>query len=62
MDSLVRAKYGRIFTSIKVISMKVIEKPFLVGGDQVGTFLAYTEIEPELLLTPETEPYTRVLR
>lgn len=61
MDSLGRAKYGRIFTSIKVMSMKVIEKPFLVGGDQVGTFLAYTEIEPELLLTPETEPYTRVL-
>jgi hypothetical protein len=41
--------------------MKVIEKPFLVGGDQVGTFLAYEEVEPELLLTPETEPYTRVL-
>jgi hypothetical protein len=58
---LVMAKYGRIFTSIKVMSMKVIEKPFLVGGDQVGTFLAYTEIESELLLTPETEPYTRVL-
>jgi len=55
------AKYGRIFTSIKVMSMKVIEKPFLVGGDQVGTFLAYEEVEPELLLTPETEPYTRVL-
>ena len=41
--------------------MKVIEKPFLVGGDQVGTFCAYEDIEPELLITPQTEQYSRVL-
>jgi len=31
--------------------MKVIEKPLIVGGFQMGTFLAYTDIEPELIAT-----------
>lgn len=41
--------------------MKVIEKPFLVNGEQMGTFCAYEDIEPELLITPQTEQYSRVL-
>jgi len=45
----------------KIISMKVIEKPFIIRDEQIGTFLAYEEIEPELLVTPQTERYSRVL-
>ena len=41
--------------------MKVIEKPFLVNNEQLGTFCAYEDIEPELLITPQTEQYSRVL-
>ena len=41
--------------------MKVIEKPFMVRDEQIGTFLAYEEIEPELLIHPQTEQYSRVL-
>ena len=41
--------------------MKVIEKPLIVGGNQLGTFNAYTEIEPELTVTPETPKMSRVL-
>lgn len=41
--------------------MKVIEKPLIVSGNQLGTFLAYTDIEPELTVTPETPKLTRVL-
>ena len=37
---------------------KVIEKPFIVGGHQLGTFMAYTEIEPEFI---PAEPRVRVL-
>ena len=37
---------------------KVIEKPFIVGGHQLGTFMAYTEIEPEFV---PAEPRVRVL-
>jgi len=40
---------------------KVIEKPFIVRDEQIGTFLAYEEVEPELLVTPQTEQYSRVL-
>jgi hypothetical protein len=62
MSNLVMAKYGRIFTLIKLLSMpKVIEKPFIVRNEQIGTFLAYEEVEPELLVTPQTEQYSRVL-
>ena len=41
--------------------MKVIEKPLIVSGNQLGTFMAYTEIEPELTVTPETPRMSRVL-
>ncbi len=41
--------------------MKVIEKPLIVSGNQLGTFMAYTEIEPELTVTPETPKMSRVL-
>ena len=41
--------------------MKVIEKPLTVSGNQLGTFLAYTDIEPELTVTPETAKLSRVL-
>jgi len=40
---------------------KIIEKPLIVSGEQCGNFLAYGEIEPELLVTPETPYFTRVL-
>ena len=55
------AKWGRIFVLIKVISMKVIEKDLLISGFKCGTFCAYEDIEPELLITPQTEQYSRVL-
>jgi hypothetical protein len=55
------AKWDRIFTSIKVISMKVIEKDLIVSGNKCGTFCAYEEIEPELLVTPDTPKMSRVL-
>ena len=41
--------------------MKVIEKPLIVSGNQLGTFLAYTDIEPELAITSDTPKLTRVL-
>lgn len=41
--------------------MKIIEKPFIVRDEQISTFLAYEDIEPELLITPQTEQYSRVL-
>lgn len=41
--------------------MKVIEKPLIVSGNQLGTFMAYTDIEPELTVTPETPKMSRVL-
>ena len=41
--------------------MKVIEKPLIVSGNQLGTFMAYTDIEPELTVTPETPKLSRVL-
>ena len=41
--------------------MKVIEKPFFVSGEQISTFMAYEDIEPELLITPQTERNSRVL-
>jgi len=37
---------------------KLIEKPFLVGGHPLGTYQAYTEIEPEFV---PAEPRVRVL-
>jgi hypothetical protein len=41
--------------------MKIIEKPLIVGGTQVGKFLAYGDIEPELSVTAETPKLARVL-
>ena len=41
--------------------MKVIEKDLLVSGMKCGVFSAYEEIEPELLVTPETPKMSRVL-
>ena len=38
--------------------MKVIEKDFVVGGAKLGTFLAYTDVEPELSII---NPGDRVL-
>lgn len=38
--------------------MKLIEKPFIVGGAQIGTYNAYTEIESEL---DNPQPRERVL-
>jgi len=38
--------------------MKIIDKPLIVGGVQLGVFQAYTDIEPELIAT---EKRTRVL-
>jgi len=38
--------------------MKVIEKDFIVSGSKLGTYLAYTDVEPELA-TPQ--PRDRVL-
>ena len=38
--------------------MKIIDKPLIVSGVQLGVFQAYTDIEPELIAT---EPRTRVL-
>ena len=38
--------------------MKVIEKDFIVGGAKLGTYLAYSDVEPELA-TPQ--PRERVL-
>jgi len=55
------AKWNRIFTLIKVISMKVIEKDLIVSGNKCGVFSAYEEIEPELLITPDTPKMSRVL-
>ena len=37
---------------------KVIDKPFIVGGSQLGVFQAYTDVEPEFVAT---EPGIRVL-
>ena len=41
--------------------MKIIEKDFLVGGNKCGTFCVYDEVEPELEVTADTPPLTRVL-
>jgi len=41
--------------------MKIIEKDFLVSGMKCGTFYAYGEVEPELEITADTPPITRVL-
>ena len=41
--------------------MKVIEKDLLVSGMKCGVFSAYEEIEPELLVTPDTPKMSRVL-
>jgi len=41
--------------------MKVIEKDLVVSGFKCGVFSAYEEIEPELLITPETPKLSRVL-
>ena len=41
--------------------MKVIEKDLLVSGMKCGVFSAYEEIEPELLVTPDTPKLSRVL-
>jgi len=41
--------------------MKVIEKDLVVSGMKCGVFSAYEEIEPELLITPETPKMSRVL-
>lgn len=40
---------------------KVIEKDLIIGDTKCGTFCTYGEIEPELLVTPDTEKYSRVL-
>jgi len=41
--------------------MKLIEKDFIVGEAKCGTFYAYGDVEPELEITPDTPPITRVL-
>ena len=41
--------------------MKVIEKDLIVSGNKCGTFCAYEEIEPELLVSPDTPRMFRVL-
>jgi len=41
--------------------MKVIEKDLIISGSKCGVFSAYDEIEPELLITPETPKMSRVL-
>ena len=41
--------------------MKVIDKPLIVGGNQLGVFQAYMDIEPELTVTPDTAKMSRVL-
>ena len=41
--------------------MKVIDKPLIVGGNQLGFFQAYTDVEPELTVTPDTPKMSRVL-
>lgn len=41
--------------------MKVIDKPLIVGGNQLGVFQAYTDVEPELTITPDTPKMSRVL-
>ena len=41
--------------------MKVIEKDLIVSGNKCGVFSAYEEIEPELLITPDTPKMSRVL-
>ena len=41
--------------------MKLIEKDFIVGEAKCGTFFAYEDVEPELEITPDTPPITRVL-
>ena len=41
--------------------MKLIEKDFIVSGNKCGTFCAYGEVEPELEITADTPPLTRVL-
>ena len=43
------------------MSMKLVEKDFLVSGMKCGTFYAYTDVEPELEVTPDTPSITRVL-
>lgn len=40
---------------------KIIENPLMIGGHQCGVYLSYDEIEPELLITPDTPKLTRVL-
>jgi hypothetical protein len=41
--------------------MKVIDKPLIVSGNQLGVFQAYIDIEPELTVTPDTPKMSRVL-
>jgi len=41
--------------------MKVIDKPLIVGGNQLGVFQAYVDVEPELTVTPDTPKMSRVL-
>jgi len=41
--------------------MKIIEKDFLVSGMKCGTFCTYEDVEPELEVTSDTPPLTRVL-
>ena len=42
-------------------TMKVIDKPLIVSGNQLGVFQAYIDIEPELTVTPDTPKMSRVL-
>jgi len=41
--------------------MKIIEKDLVVSGTKCGVFLAYGEVEPELLITSDTPKMSRVL-
>ena len=45
---LVWSRFVRIFTQIKV--MKVKENDLIVGGAKLGTYLSYTDVEPELMV------------
>ena len=41
--------------------MKVIDKDLKISGIKCGVFQAYTDVEPELAVTPDTIKLTRVL-
>lgn len=41
--------------------MKVIDKPLIIGGTQLGVFQSYIDIEDELQITPDTPRMSRVL-